>query len=143
MTKEKLPSLLEVGQSLADGPVQGACTLDQVVWDEVRSSPAPIPSCEAGSRDDVDDCVRAAFTAGRPFWARYDGTGIDSELMTALISRGKSQLRILHSDYMPCGTDDCVDSIDVIDCLSPPPVPREAEQITYSPLACRRTTGTR
>lgn len=87
-------------------------------------------------RGDIDKCASDAFSAGQPFIARYQRTGVDSHIVNAVASNTDGKVKIFRWDSAPCGGDSCLPVTDVQSCDGPTVNMQTPDDPTALPLNC-------
>jgi hypothetical protein len=90
----------------------------------------------AADRDAVDQCATDAFEAGSAFIARYERTGVDSNLVVALASNSDGKLKLFRWDSAPCGSSSCDPVTDVQSCEKPSATQVSSDDPTALPISC-------
>lgn len=141
------PTTYRIWQSLPRQTVP-ACELERRFQEAITALPrdatkcGPVRGMEPTAT--VDDCVLGQIEKGRPFWARYDPQGIDSEIATLITSAGAGEIQILHWDSAGCGGDGCPSTLKVVRCLDVRPRRKgEERQVGSAPIVCRKVSGVR
>lgn len=117
------------------------CSSDCDLNDDLRlfAGDGAIDCGTAGTESDraaVDECAVDAFEQGSAFIARYQQTGTDSRLITALASNTEGKLKIFRWDSAPCGGPGCDPVTDVQSCDEPSLALETSEDPSVLPISC-------
>ena len=91
-----------------------------------------------GDRADVDACVAEAFDAGEPFIARYEQSGLDSNVISAVASNTEGSVKLFQWDSSPCGGSGCDPVTHVRSCEGPALSQETSEDPLALPITCDR-----
>ncbi len=95
-----------------------------------------------GDAKPVDDCVANAFNGGKPFIARYDRQGTDSQVVFGVASDGKGNVTFLLYDSDPSGGSGADPVISGDECVGPSlDTTPNRDPFTVSPIDCTSTNS--